>query len=433
MTSMRRQGLVFPRIGLNPSAKEAFGGEEGCLPDAQKLTACHSRLSFPSTACPSDDLTCVSDSMTDMLYPLNQDSLEASALLSDLAELGVAKTASAMSVDIGPSVSHRISPDEDSNASDAEHPDEPEVPRCPWRRGELIGQGTYGRVYLAQHRADGKIFAVKVARMRPNEDGGQEGYENLKRELHIIEGLCHPNVVRCLGHEYYNGSLEICMEYLPGGSLRALVDSFGALQGELLPHASRQLLEGLSYLHEQSPPVVHRDLKGANVLVGLDFCLKLADFGCAKQAKGGTKSLTSMGTPQWVAPEVFHHSDGHGRKADIWSFGCVVLEMVKASDPWGEDAFDNVMHAIRTIAFTEDLPPIPEDLLPEGSDLVRRCLERSPELRPTARELLRHGLVRRIKGKAASCRPHELASAKLAAWAAAAGVGAWRFGQWYWQ
>jgi len=431
MTSMRRQGLVFPRIGLNPNAQEAFGDKEGCPADAMKLTACHTRLSFPSTACPSDDLTSVSDSMTDMLYPLNADSLDASALLSDLAELGVARTSSEDSM--GPSISRAADPDEDLDASDEEHSDEPEVPSCPWRRGELIGQGTYGRVYLAQQRADGKIFAVKVARVHANEDGNQEAYEKLKQELHIVEGLCHPNIVRCLGHEYYNGSLEICMEYEPGGSLRALLDSFGVLEGELLRQASRQLLEGLSYLHEQSPPVVHRDLKGANVLVGLDFCLKLADFGCAKQARTGTKSLTSMGTPQWMAPEVFHHSDGHGRKADIWSFGCVVLEMAKATDPWGEDAFDNVMHAIRTIAFTEELPRIPEDLLPEGSDLICRCLERSPELRPTARELLNHGFVRGIRTKAGSCRPRELASAKLAAWAAAAGVGAWRFGQWYWQ
>ncbi|CAE8629686.1 unnamed protein product [Polarella glacialis] len=256
-----------------------------------------------------------------------------------------------------------------------------------WRRGELIGSGTYGNVYMAQHGTSGKIFAVKVSRIKGRKDNDSHCKEMLE-ELRICEDLRHRHVVSCLGHVYCKGNLEICMEYVPGGSMRHILNQFGSLHGELLEKATRGIAEGLNYLHSHKPPIVHRDLKGANVLVDLDFCVKLADFGCAKRSSAGTKSLTSLGTPHWMAPEVFQHSCGHGRKADIWSLGCVVLEMATAEDPWGKAAFDNIMHAVRVIGFSDATPPIPEALPDSSREFVARCLQRDQEKRPWASELL---------------------------------------------
>mmetsp|Transcript_7901 Transcript_7901/g.16308 ORF Transcript_7901/g.16308 Transcript_7901/m.16308 type:complete len:96 (-) Transcript_7901:37-324(-) len=90
-----------------------------------------------------------------------------------------------------------------------------------------------------------------------------------------------------------------------------------------------------------------------------------------------------------MAPEVILQRDGYGRKADLWSFGCAVVEMATAENPWGKDAFENVMYALKHISMTDAIPPIPE--LDEAADaFLRACLQRTPERRPSASELLRH-------------------------------------------
>merc|ERR1712050_536570 len=136
--------------------------------------------------------------------------------------------------------------------------------------------------------------------------------------------------------------LYIYLEYMPGGSVADVLCQFGPFEEELIGVYSRELLEGLEYLHTRDPPVVHRDVKGANVLVGLDSRFKLSDFGCSKRTMD-TKSHTMRGSIAWMAPEVLQDK-GAGRSADIWSLGCVVIEMAQADGPWGK--FDNLMAAM---------------------------------------------------------------------------------------
>merc|ERR1712137_1117989 len=113
-------------------------------------------------------------------------------------------------------------------------------------------------------------------------------------------------------------------EYVAGGSMASMLREFGALPTNLLRDATSGLVEGLNYLHSQNPPVIHRDIKGANILVDLDFCVKLSDFGCSKR-NNVTKSFTTTGSIPWMAPEVIQQQDGFGRKADIWSLGCSMM------------------------------------------------------------------------------------------------------------
>jgi len=289
-----------------------------------------------------------------------------------------------------------------------------------WRQGELLGSGSFGKVYAGQDASTGQIFAVKVARIRPRDGMDQTFCAKLQDELKICRDLRHPNIVSCLGHAYDRGRLEIFLEYVAGGSLRRMLEQFGAVTAPLLCNATRDILKGLQYLHSHRPPVVHRDLKGANVLVALDFCMKLADFGCAKR-DNGTKSFTTMGTLHWMAPEVLESARGHGRKADIWSLGCVVLEMVTASDPWGKDAFRNIMHAMHVIRTAGSLPAVPHDLQRNGDEeedpaacaqktntcdfVFECCLQREPELRPCASELLQHVLLQEVKEESADAAP----------------------------
>jgi serine/threonine protein kinase len=183
------------------------------------------------------------------------------------------------------------------------------------------------------------------------------------------------------------------MEYVAGGSLRARLKEFGPLEGAVLRKATRGLLKGLKYLHTHDPPVVHRDLKGANVLVDEDFHVKLADFGCSKRDVC-TQSFSTIGSVHWMAPEVLK-AEGYGRCIDIWSFGCVIVEMVTAEDPWGKDAFASAFQAMHRICFTEEVPHIPIVLPDDGRDLVCQCLQRKPTDRPTALELIEHSFLQR--------------------------------------
>jgi serine/threonine protein kinase len=223
--------------------------------------------------------------------------------------------------------------------------------------------------------------------------------------------LRHKHIVAYLGHEVANHRLHIYLEYVPGGSLRRMVNEFGPLEAPLLVKATRGMLKGLNYLHRLNPPVVHRDLKGANVLLDLDFCVKLADFGCSK-CDNLSKSFSTVGSVHWVAPEVLQQV-GHGRRGDIWSLGCVIIEIATAADPWGPDTFDNIMQAMYVIASSDRTPPIPETLSPGLRSIVGQCLQRSPDWRPSASQLLHHDCIKSGSGAPESCssRPATTSSA----------------------
>lgn len=259
-----------------------------------------------------------------------------------------------------------------------------------WKRGAHIGAGTQGIVFKAQDCATGRLFVVKESRIQYL-GHALSAKEALLRELEICKDLDHPNIVQCLGHDFHGSALQIFLEYIPGGSLRCMLEEFGALEEQLIPVAARGLLEGLEYLHTHSPAIVHRDIKSANVLVSPNFCLKLSDFGCSKSAVGDlSKSFTTIGSVLWMAPEVMV-GKAHGRKADIWSLGCVFIEMATAELPWGSHNFDNALCAMRHISTSKEMPPIPETLSQAQRRLIEQCVQLDPVCRPWTSELLRHG------------------------------------------
>eukprot|EP00931_Biecheleriopsis_adriatica_P008401 TRINITY_DN109596_c0_g1_i1.p1 TRINITY_DN109596_c0_g1~~TRINITY_DN109596_c0_g1_i1.p1 ORF type:complete len:496 (-),score=76.74 TRINITY_DN109596_c0_g1_i1:62-1549(-) len=261
-----------------------------------------------------------------------------------------------------------------------------------WIKGAPIGSGSHGCVYKALDTNSGRLFAVKQSIVDECSEEDRKYRERLEEELEICKDLRHPNIVATMGFEYEKQHLYICLEYVPGGSMAALLHEFGPLSENLLSSATSGVLNGLDYLHTREPPVIHRDIKGANILVDVDFNVKLADFGCSKRSNV-TTSYTTVGSVPWMAPEVIQQAEGYGRKADMWSLGCVLIEMATAEKPWGKDAFENVFFALRHIGMTEELPSIPDTMNELGQDFARRCLNRDADKRPSSSDLLSHGFV----------------------------------------
>ncbi|KAH9597292.1 Protein kinase domain [Trypanosoma melophagium] len=269
-----------------------------------------------------------------------------------------------------------------------------------WRRGLLIGRGTYGSVYLGLLN-DGSFHAVKCV-----EIGGKTGVfsakelVSLSREINMMQRLHHKNLCTFKGVMYDGSNNTICMfmEYIGGGSLSSLVKKFKPLPHDVVRRWTRQLLAGLLYLHSQR--IIHRDIKGDNILVDtssdpkLEAQVKLVDFGAARRLSDAVaQSRTVIGTPYWMAPEVVDvtgEGGGYSYKADVWSVGCTVAEMLTGKPPWPSKV--NAPAAIMMIAqSTEGPTEIPEEEATAGClDFMRKCFVRDPEQRPTVEELMQH-------------------------------------------
>jgi serine/threonine protein kinase len=178
------------------------------------------------------------------------------------------------------------------------------------------------------------------------------------------------------------------LEYLPGGSIRSILDLYGPLKENLIKIYLKQILIGLKYLHDKG--IVHRDIKSANILVDCCGIIKLSDFGSAGQILNQSQNdlLTSLkGTLPWMAPEVVRQNN-YGKKADIWSLGCLLIEMSTGKIPWGN--IDNYIQAIMKIGKSTLLPDIPHFLSDSLKDFIKQCLVRNPIERAELEVLLNH-------------------------------------------
>ncbi|XP_045639606.1 mitogen-activated protein kinase kinase kinase 19 isoform X4 [Ursus americanus] len=216
-------------------------------------------------------------------------------------------------------------------------------------------------------------------------------------KVELLKALKHVNIVAYLGTCLEENIVSIFMEFVPGGSISSIINRFGPLPEMVFCKYTRQILQGVAYLHENC--VVHRDIKGNNVMLMPTGIIKLIDFGCAKRLAwaglNGTHSdmLKSMhGTPYWMAPEVINES-GYGRKSDIWSIGCTVFEMATGKPPLA--SMDKMAAMFYIGAHRGLMPPLPEHFSENAADFVRVCLTRDQHERPSAAQLLKHSFLMR--------------------------------------
>ncbi|ETV99377.1 STE/STE11 protein kinase, variant 1 [Aphanomyces invadans] len=248
--------------------------------------------------------------------------------------------------------------------------------RIKWKRGELIGEGTFGKVYKALNSCTGELFAVKqieVPRDKKHENESKM-LAKLGEEIALMKDLRHEHIVRYQGTDRDAHFFYIFMEYVPGGSIASMLAQYDVFNLDLIRKFTRQILLGVEYLHSKS--IIHRDVKGANVLVNEQGVAKLADFGCSKQLSSVKttsmeESLRSIrGSVPWMAPEVVKQS-GHDFKADIWSVGATVIEMATAKHPW--PANTNHLSVMFHLAINPTGPPIPDWLPDVVKSFLQRC------------------------------------------------------------
>ncbi|XP_055926382.1 mitogen-activated protein kinase kinase kinase kinase 5-like isoform X1 [Argiope bruennichi] len=260
---------------------------------------------------------------------------------------------------------------------------------------QRIGSGTYGDVYKARRISTGELSAVKIIKLEPGDD-----FAIIQQEILMMKGCRHPNIVAYFGSYLRRDKLWICMEYCGGGSLQDIYHLTGPLAELQIAYVCRETLKGLAYLHSMGK--MHRDIKGANILLTENGDVKLADFGVSAQITATiSKRKSFIGTPYWMAPEVaaVERKGGYNQQCDIWAVGVTAIELAELQPPM----FDlHPMRALFLMSKSGFKPPTLKDRnkwTPVFHHFVKVALTKNPKKRPTAERLLQHPFVQGDLGK----------------------------------
>ncbi|CAH8465176.1 unnamed protein product [Schistosoma haematobium] len=254
-----------------------------------------------------------------------------------------------------------------------------------------IGSGTYGDVFKAVHRERRTLVAVKVMKIDLKDD-----IRSICQEIHTLRECRHPNIVQFYGSYLRNNKLWICMEYCGGQSMQDIyLYTRRPLEEDCIAFVSRETLQGLNFMHNRGR--IHRDIKGANILLTDDGHVKVADFGVAAQLNTSiAKRTTLIGTPYWMAPEVASiesRGSGYDGKCDIWGVGITAIEYAELQPPM----FDlDPRKALQILGSRNYKPPSLQDRhkwSPLFHSFIKCCLIKAERRRPDAATMLTHNFV----------------------------------------
>ncbi|KAF9291878.1 hypothetical protein BGZ88_006675 [Linnemannia elongata] len=254
--------------------------------------------------------------------------------------------------------------------------------------GNCIGKGAFGSVWRGLQDT-GTTVAVKQINLS---DIPSAELDNIMMEIDLLKKLNHANIVKYYGFEKTTEYLNIILEFCENGSLSSLCKNFGKLPEHLGATYITQVLDGLIYLHDQG--VIHRDIKGANILATKEGVVKLADFGVATLSND-VGDMSVAGTPYWMAPEIIELS-GATTASDIWSVGCTVIELLDGKPPYHDLPPMGALYRI----VQDDHPPIPESVSAIVRDFLMQCFQKDCNLRVSAKKLSKHPWIQMSRKKA---------------------------------
>ncbi|KAL8619572.1 hypothetical protein ACOMHN_019628 [Nucella lapillus] len=251
---------------------------------------------------------------------------------------------------------------------------------------QRIGSGTYGDVYKAKDLNTNQLAAFKVIKVEPGDD-----FAVIQQEILMMKDCKHPNIVGYFLSYLRRDKLWIAMEYCGGGSMQDIYHVTGPLAEPQIAFVCQETLQGLNYLHRRGK--MHRDIKGANILVTDDGDVKLADFGVSAQITATMcKRKSFIGTPYWMAPEVaaVERKGGYNQQCDVWAVGITAIEFAELQPPM----FD--LHPMRALFLMSKSGFKPPQLKEKSKwstafqHFVKVALTKNPKKRPPANKLLEH-------------------------------------------
>ncbi|KAH9601199.1 PAS fold [Trypanosoma melophagium] len=261
--------------------------------------------------------------------------------------------------------------------------------------GRMLGKGAFGEV----HEVEDLLTGGKLAMKRMHLTDGVLA-DDVVQELLAMTSLRHENIIHYFGCQKESDNvLRLYMELASAGNLQEKIRRYGGpLPLDAIVQHLQDLCRGLAYLHAEN--YVHGDIKTANALIDHHGRTKIGDFGTAKRLRGPSNKLyTFVGTPQFMAPELMNvdatQGNGYNQKADIWSLGCIALELATGMAPFSyleHTRGMGIFFYVGRLTGTPDLSPI-EDGDPLVYSFIASCLNADPELRPEAKELLTHKLL----------------------------------------
>jgi len=262
----------------------------------------------------------------------------------------------------------------------------------------LLGEGSFGKVFKVSHKPSKAIRAMKVINKKDALIGNEDEAALIK-EINILKSLDHPNIIKV--YEYFNNKrrLYIITELCTGGELFDKISNEKSFNEKLASHVMRQLLSAVQYCHSNG--IIHRDLKPENVLIDSNeeynkeyFTIKVIDFGTSDKLNKNKMMDKQIGTPFYIAPEVLNNS--YNEKCDIWSCGVIMYILLCGVPPFFGNTDEEIYRAVKEGKFTMDGPEWSE-ISREAKELIKGMLRKDMNKRYSAEEVLNHLWFKKMK------------------------------------
>ena len=257
---------------------------------------------------------------------------------------------------------------------------------------QLLGCGGFGQVFEIVHTPTNKHYAGKLI-----SDIDEQSMKDINKEVEIMKVIDSPNAVKFYGIIKFpksNPHYMIIMDYCDRGSIRDIMDYNDIILNEdQISFVLHDLLCALSALHTKYK-IIHRDIKAANILMSSDYSIKITDFGVSRKLENTVHTISSIGTPYWMAPEVVL-SEKYSFPVDIWSVGATAIELAEGAPPYFEFPPTRAMNEIVGNGF----PGFRNNsqISAELKDFIYKCMAYKSEARPTADQLLTHPFIRKCE------------------------------------